>query len=459
MLLTAFSKASRKAGRSSSLLSVRPAAMAWPPKRKDGAGQGLRDEVERVAQVYARDRAARTLQRAVVRGREDDRRTVDLFLEAGGDEAHDALVEAAVVERERRKAVDVAARERGLGRLLHLRLELLTGGVEVVEAACIVERDDGIIGKGRHSMPFSIVSRRPAALMRGPSAKPKSRTPAASGFLPATAKSALMPACVRPSLMRLRPWATRMRLFLSSFTTSATVPECDEVDEGVEPGLGLLRVDASLAKQRPEGEEHVVHDAHARKGLRGEGRVREVRIYDADGGRKLGAGQMVVGDDDVDAELRGMAHGFGGGDTVVDGEEHVGARRACGEQVDHGAGEAVAVMDAVRHEVVGLHAHHAESSDRHGAGGGAVAVVVGDDGHAFSALTRERKAFGGLAGALEHGGRQHRLPVLGELGGVPDAACGKRTCDGRQVALFMEASRGLKIEFTVEDAGHCTAPS
>ena len=67
--------------------------------------------------------------------------------------------------------------------------------------------------------------------------------------------------------------------------------------------------------------------------------------------------------------------------------------------------------------------------------------------------------FGGLAGALEHGGRQHRLPVLGELGGVPDAACGKRTCDGRQVALFMEASRGLKIEFTVEDAGHCTAPS
>ena len=137
---------------------------------------------------------------------------------------------------------------------------------------------------------------------------------------------------------------------------------------------------------------------------------------------------------------------YGGGDTVVDGEEHVGARRACGEQVDHGAGEAVAVMDAVRHEVVGLHAHHAESSDRHGAGGGAVAVVVGDDGHAFSALTRERKAFGGLAGALE-------------LGGVPDAACGKRTCDGRQVALFMEASRGLKIEFTVEDAGHCTAPS
>ena len=114
---------------------------------EDGAGQGLRDEVERVAQVYARDRAARTLQCAVVRGREDDRRTVDLFLEAGGDEAHDALVEAAVVERERRKAVDVAARERGLGRLLHLRLELLTGGVEVVEAACIVERDDGIIGK------------------------------------------------------------------------------------------------------------------------------------------------------------------------------------------------------------------------------------------------------------------------------------------------------------------------
>ena len=408
--------------------------------------------------MYARDRAARTLQRAVVRGREDDRRTVDLFLEAGGDEAHDALVEAAVVERERRKAVDVAARERGLGRLLHLRLELLTGGVEVVEAACIVERDDGIIGKEALDAVFHRVetTRRVDA---GPERKAEVAHARGLGLLARDGEERA-DACVRAAEPdAVEALGDEDAVVLVELHDVGDGAECDEVDEGVEPGLGLLRVDASLAKQRPEGEEHVVHDAHARKGFRGEGRVREVRIYDADGGRKLGAGQMVVGDDDVDAELRGMAHGFGGGDTVVDGEEHVGARRACGEQVDHGAGEAVAVMDAVRHEVVGLHAHHAESSDRHGAGGGAVAVVVGDDGHAFSALTRERKAFGGLAGALEHGGRQHRLPVLGELGGVPDAACGKRTCDGRQVALFMEASRGLKIEFTVEDAGHCTAPS
>lgn len=173
--------------------------------------------------MYARDRAARTLQRAVVRGREDDRRTVDLFLEAGGDEAHDALVEAAVVERERRKAVDVAARERGLGRLLHLRLELLTGGVEVVEAACIVERDDGIIGKEALDAVFHRVetTRRVDA---GPERKAEVAHARGLGLLARDGEERA-DACVRAaSLMRLRPWATRMRLFLSSFTTSATVP-------------------------------------------------------------------------------------------------------------------------------------------------------------------------------------------------------------------------------------------
>lgn len=48
-------------------------------------------------------------------------------------------------------------------------------------------------------------------------------------------------------------------------------------------------------------------------------------------------GQVVVRDDDVDAEPGGAANGFGRGDAVVDREKNVGSRGARGKQVDDGA--------------------------------------------------------------------------------------------------------------------------
>ena len=76
----------------------------------------------------------------------------------------------------------------------------------------------------RHSMPRRMSVRRPAALMRGPMAKPKSALPARAGSRPATWNSARTPGCICPARMRLRPCATRRRLLASSRTTSATVP-------------------------------------------------------------------------------------------------------------------------------------------------------------------------------------------------------------------------------------------
>ena len=76
----------------------------------------------------------------------------------------------------------------------------------------------------RHSMPSVMSLRRPAALMRGPSAKPKSKVVTAWAWRPAARNKAAMPTGSTPARTRFRPWATRRRLLASSFTTSATVP-------------------------------------------------------------------------------------------------------------------------------------------------------------------------------------------------------------------------------------------
>lgn len=117
------------------------------------------------------------------------------------------------------------------------------------------------------------------------------------------------------------------------------------------------------------------------------------------------------------------------------------------------------MVHAVWHEVVGLDVHHSQTAERNGAGRGSVAVVVGDDGHAFAALPGECESLSRLAGAFEHEGRQHRLPVLSQFGGILDAARGKRAGYGRQIAFFVKASGRFKIEFAIEYAGHRAAPS
>ena len=76
----------------------------------------------------------------------------------------------------------------------------------------------------RHSMPSVMSDSRPAALMRGPSAKPKSKVVATLASRPAALNNDCMPQGKRPARMRFKPWATKRRLLLSSLTTSATVP-------------------------------------------------------------------------------------------------------------------------------------------------------------------------------------------------------------------------------------------
>ena len=76
----------------------------------------------------------------------------------------------------------------------------------------------------RHSMPSAMSSRRPAALIRGPMAKPMSAAVRRASSRPQALISARRPAQPWPARRRRRPAATRARLFASSGTRSATVP-------------------------------------------------------------------------------------------------------------------------------------------------------------------------------------------------------------------------------------------
>ena len=86
---------------------------------------------------------------------------------------------------------------------------------------------------------------------------------------------------------------------------------------------------------------------------------------------------MVVGDKHAHAERVRVRDALERGDAVVDGDEHAGlARRRLVHDLRR---DAVAVLGAVRDDVVDERAHGPQRLHRHGARGRAVGVVVGDD--------------------------------------------------------------------------------
>ena len=103
---------------------------------------------------------------------------------------------------------------------------------------------------------------------------------------------------------------------------------------------------------------------------------------------------MMVGDQRGDAPAARQRDAFKTGDAVVDGNQQPG--RAGGGQFDNGGTESVAVALAVGHDVVQmLCAHRAQGAQGDGAGGGAVAVVIGNDENARLRSEGVRQQTGG----------------------------------------------------------------
>ena len=146
------------------------------------AGMALGHQVERIAQVKAGDRAARAFEFVLLArrlaGREHEGRAVQLVLDARGDDADHAFVEVGVehADRGRRLLALVEQRVDHQHRLLaHAAFDVAALAVDARRAARASSSARAGSSVSRHSMPSVMSASRPAALMRGPSAKPKSK--------------------------------------------------------------------------------------------------------------------------------------------------------------------------------------------------------------------------------------------------------------------------------------------
>ena len=116
-----------------------------PAERFDDVGELFRDEIEHVAQVNARNRAARALEAPRIRGCEGDHRPIDALLDARGDEPHDALVEGRVEKRHGRGVLKVDGVERGFCGSLHFALEFAPLRIDFVEASRVAQGLFGVV--------------------------------------------------------------------------------------------------------------------------------------------------------------------------------------------------------------------------------------------------------------------------------------------------------------------------
>ena len=100
-----------------------------------------------------------------------------------------------------------------------------------------------------------------------------------------------------------------------------------------------------------------------------------------------------------------MCHTVHAGNAVVHGDQHIGARvfHALGDR----CGQAIAIDDAVGHDVGHmLGPQKLQAAQGYGAGGGAIAVIVGHHTQAFICGNRIGQQFGGLWQAFHGGGGQ-----------------------------------------------------
>ena len=139
----------------------------------------------------------------------------------------------------------------------------------------------------------------------------------------------------------------------------------------------LLSVEcAARAQFGAQGQQHVKHHTHARHVFAGKQAARLVGVDQRIGLRQGAAGQVVVGHDDLHAQSLGAGHAFQAGNAVINRQQQL---RACGmHPFGNGGGQAVAVGDAVGHQIAGVaRAQQVQAPQRYGTGGGSIAVVIG----------------------------------------------------------------------------------
>ncbi|MNE08323.1 hypothetical protein D3C80_1009700 [compost metagenome] len=150
---------------------------------------------------------------------------------------------------------------------------------------------------------------------------------------------------------------------------------------------------------------------------------------------------MVVGDQHRKAGRLGRGHAVETGNAVVHGDQQL--RALLQRHRDDLRGQAVAVLEAVGHQVVDMRrAEHAQRQHAHRTGGGAVGIEVADDDHALALLQRRHQQLDRRIDALQLAIRDQPRQRLVQLGGGLHAAGGIQAGQqGRQVAEIRQDGR------------------
>ena len=266
--------------------------------------------------------------------------------------------------------------------------------------------------------PRSDLPTRPPALIRGPSAKPRSRHSGARLRRAASARAA-RPMLRRPAIT-LSPWVTKARLRPRSWATSATVPSATRSSSSISFGSARLGEEAA-GPQRPE-QGRAEQEGHADRGemaVRGAflALVEPVRIDDGEAVGEAARAFVMVDDDDVDARRLGHGERLEGLGAAIDGDDQ--RRAALGDPDQRLARRAVALHQPVGDIGLGVEPELAQQADQQGRRGGAVDVIIAEDGDRLAGLDRVGEPRRGLVHVAEDGRIGHEVAQASGGGGAP----------------------------------------
>ena len=150
--------------------------------------------------------------------------------------------------------------------------------------------------------------------------------------------------------------------------------ERDQVEEIRHRRHGHRAARIELAPHRGH---HVERHPHAGQRARGETAARHIGIDDDVGGGQLGTGQMMVGDQHLDAARARRGDARDARDAIVDRDDQ--RRRAQRREPDDLGREPVAELEAVRHEEIDVgESPGAQAAHDQRRAGGAVGVEIAD---------------------------------------------------------------------------------
>ena len=353
-------------------------------KAQQHAGVTFGHQVQSISQMKTRYRAARAFEFVFfaggLAGCKHKGGAVQFVFQARGHDAHHAFVKVGVKHANGGRGLFMRV-QKFFGQLVslfaHIAFNFAAFAVDGVQLAGQLVGTGGVVGQQAFNAQ-SHVGQAARSIQARAHGKSKIKGGGHSSFAACHRKQAGQTCrkCARANpLEALRYQSAVVGIELDHIGHGA---QSHQRQQGVEFGLLLGGKCASRTQLGAQGQQHIKHHPYTCHGFAGKSATRLVGVDDDFSRGQLGAGQVVVGHQDLQAQSLGGGHAFHAGNAVVYRHQHLGTGGV--NPLGDGRGQAVAI-----HHAVGYHVAHARGTQQaqaahgHGAGGGAVTVVVGHD--------------------------------------------------------------------------------